>query len=365
LTTQTTEDFCEVTPPKPRIFLYFIGIDVSKNKLDIALYQNNIFIKHNVIENKIAAISEYVKELKLLNRYMISKSVFCMENTGNYCNPLLVFLTKVKANIVVENSLQIRNSFGTIRGKYDKIDSMRIAQYAYKDRDRLRLWEPRRQIINSLASLFTLRRKLLDLKGAITIPLTEQSAFSDKIIKQQNTTLCKNSLDALSSDLKQIEGFIADVIKSDARLNRLMEIITSVSCVGPITALLIIITTNEFININDPKKFACYAGVAPFVKESGTITGRAKVSNIANKKMKALLNSCAVNASRFSPDLREYYIRKTEKEGKAKMLVLNAIRNKLILRIFSCVNQDRLYGIEQPDIKYTSKIHIDELDTVS
>ncbi|WP_439695868.1 IS110 family transposase [Mucilaginibacter sp. AW1-7] len=365
MTTQTTEDFCKVNPPKPRIFSYFIGIDVSKNKLDIALYQDNIFISHKVIENKVEDISDYVKEIKSHNRYMVSKSVFCMENTGNYCNPLLTFLSKIKANIVVESSLHIRNSFGTVRGKYDKIDSMRIAQYAYKDRDRLRIWEPRRPIINSLASLFTLRRKLLDLKGAVTIPLTEQLAFSTPIIKQQNKALCKNSLDAISNDLKQIDGFIANVIRSDPRLNRLMEIITSVSSVGPVTALLIIITTNEFKNISDPKKFACYAGVAPFVKESGTVTGKAKVSNIANKKMKALLNSCAVNASRFSPDLREYYIRKTEKEGKAKMSVLNAIRNKLILRIFACVKQDRLYNIKQPDIKYSSKIYFNEFDPVS
>jgi hypothetical protein len=61
-----------------------------------------------------------------------------------------------------------------------------------------------------------------------------------------------------------------------------------------------------------------------------------------NKKVKSLLHLCALGALRNVPEIRSYYLRKIE-EGKPAMLVINAIRFKLILRIFACINQDRCY----------------------
>jgi len=121
-----------------------------------------------------------------------------------------------------------------------------------------------------------------------------------------------------------------------------MKIITSIPAVGPVTALNIILTTNEFKNINNPKKFACYSGVAPFVKESGKFKGKPRVSHMANKKMKRLLHLCAMVAKKVVPEITAYYNRKTG-EGKNPMSVLNAIRNKLIARVFACVNKNSTY----------------------
>src|SRR6185295_12306252 len=99
----------------------------------------------------------------------------------------------------------------------------------------------------------------------------------------QSLKLCQNSLNAISSDIATTNAQIDLLVDSDQRLKRLMQIITSVPGVGRITAIQIIISTNEFRDINDPKKFACYAGVAPFVKESGIFKGKGRVSSIANK----------------------------------------------------------------------------------
>lgn len=102
------------------------------------------------------------------------------------------------------------------------------------------------------------------------------------------------------------------------------------------------ISTNEFKQITNPKKFAFYAGVAPFPKESGLFKGRRRVSHMANKKMKKLLHMAALVAIVYNTDLREFYERKVG-EGKNKMSVINAVRNKLIHRIFTCVNENRKY----------------------
>ena len=110
-----------------------------------------------------------------------------------------------------------------------------------------------------------------------------------------------------------------------------------------VTASYILVTTNEFININNPKKYACYRGVVPFEHSSGSsVRGKTRVSQMANKNIKTLLHLAALSTINMQGDLHEYYNRKVA-EGKNKMSVLNAIRNKLILRVFACVNQNREY----------------------
>ena len=63
---------------------------------------------------------------------------------------------------------------------------------------------------------------------------------------------------------------------------------------------------------------------------------------MANKTLKTLLSLCATSAIGVKGELRDYYHRKLE-EGKNKMLVINAVRNKIVLRIFSCVTNNRMY----------------------
>lgn len=327
---------------KEKKYTYFIGTDVSRNKLDHAVMKGKQLLFHQETANEAGAIQELIAKLKKLPGFTMTRAIFCMEQTGIYTHHLLIQLKKVKANIVVDGPLQIRNSLGNIRSKNDKIDAIRIAEYAYKNRDNLRLWIPRRQVIQELADLSTLRSRLVTVSTSLSIPLKEQQDFAKKGAARQVKKLCFRSSEALKTDIKAAEDYMAAILSADEKLKRLMMVMTSVPGIGPVTALQIIICTNEFRDIHNPKKFACYAGVAPFVKESGAMRGKPRVSHIANKKMKALLHTCAMQARRCIPELCAYYERKTG-EGKHKMSVLNALRYKMILRVFACVNQDRLY----------------------
>lgn len=338
---------------KRKRYSYFIGIDVSKNKLDFAVLQAGNLLFHQETQNEPNEILPFVTGLKTLPKFTMSKALFCMEHTGIYTNKLLACLKKLKANTVVENAMVIKNSMGLIRGKYDKIDAIRIAQFAFKNKDTLRLSEAKRPVILELTSLFALRNRLLNTQTALKTPLKEQTGFIKKGLSKQGDQLCAKSILAIATDLSIIDHIMDLLLNSDERTKRLMQIITSVPAVGRITAIQLIIATNEFRDINDPKKFACYAGVAPFVKDSGKFKGRGRVSSIANKRVKGVLHLCAVTAIRAKglEELRAYYDRKTITEGKPKMAVLNALRNKIILRIFACVNQDRLFESEYHDHK--------------
>ncbi len=119
----------------------------------------------------------------------------------------------------------------------------------------------------------------------------------------------------------------------------------SVPGVGEILCWNFLVKTNEFKSITDPRKFACYSGVSPFENSSGTsIFGRNRVSVFADKSMKKLLHMGALSAIRLENDLAIYYRRKVE-EGKNKMAVLNALRNKIIHIIFALIKNQSKHQI--------------------
>jgi transposase len=118
---------------------------------------------------------------------------------------------------------------------------------------------------------------------------------------------------------------------------------SSVTGIGKITAANIIVATGEFERIKDVKKFACYSGIAPFEHSSGSsVRGKTRVSKMANMTIKRLLHLAAMTAIQHSEELKRFYYRKIE-AGKNKMSALNAVRNKLISRVFACVNNKRIY----------------------
>jgi transposase len=326
-------------------FDFFIGIDVSKNELDFAVQQGKCFLFHREIPNEPLAIKMFVKELSKLPGFSLASTVFCMEHTGIYNNHLLSCLHQRKTNICLESAIHIKKSLGNIRGKNDKIDAIRIAGYAYEKREKLRLWAPKRDVVLQLAHLTATRTRLVEARKMLKTPLGEHEVFSHRKITRQNTSLCKSTFKAIDIDLKKTEKAIDELIASDPELERLFSLTTSVTGIGKVTAAQIIITSNEFKNIDDPKQYASYSGVAPFIEESGIFKGKGRVSPMANKKVKTLLHMSALVAIQCNAELKTYYQRKISQDKKNKMSVINAVRNKLILRVFACVNQNRPYEI--------------------
>ena len=345
---------------------HYIGIDVSKLTLDISIYRRSLFVAHYQICNEPEAIRNFIGEARATHAVVPRKTVFGMEQTGLYGKHLLDCLSRMDTRIVVEDPAHLKKSMGTVRGKTDKVDSKRIATYLFKNRDSLVFWNARRPILDELASLCTLRDRLISIEHALRTPLKESKKFIAESAAATLYNACMPTITALGSDLKKLENYTETLWKSDRQLNALMELITSVPGVGPITALRIVISTNEFLRINDPRKFACYCGVAPFPHNSGSsIRGSTRISPIANKKLKSLIHSCAVSAKRFVPEITAYYERKTA-EGKHKMSVMNAIRFKIIARIFACVNQQRRYQSDYVPVRAgIATVVLDDLNSCS
>lgn len=328
---------------------YFLGIDIGKKTFHAALTVDGQNFYDQEVSNEPKAIRQYFQELKLKFSFLPGQLFVCMEHTGIYCYPILDYLTKNQIDVAVEPALRIKQSQGMQRGKNDKVDAKRIARYAYKNAEELTLWKPKRVVIQRLRALLVLRDRLIQVRTQLEVPINESNEFIEGSIRKMSICICKSSIAAVRKDLKRIDLEIAKLIKSDSQLHHQVKIATSVTGVGPIIAAHMIITTNEFNDITQHKKYACYAGVAPFEHSSGSsIRGRTKVSHMANKKIKTLLHLGARSAVLACSELKQYYQRKLA-EGKPKLLVLNAVSNKLISRVFVCIKNNRMYEkIYQP-----------------
>lgn len=320
-------------------FKFFVGIDVSKDTLDFSVVTGGQEVSNFRIENSPRAIKAALKQIKGLKGFSFDYTLFCLEQTGLYNNHVTTVLYSVGARIWVERAIQIKRSAGLLRGKSDKVDAQRIAFFAFRNQDRARIWQPPRTVIQQLKRLTGVRERLLIIASQLKKPIDESRRFDPKAVYSMIKSSCLRSLKAVKADIKEVERQILEAIKKDQSLKHLFELVTSVDGIGNVIACDIIITTNEFKNITDPKKFACYCGVVPFEHTSGTsVRGRTRVSHFANKNSKRLLHLAAMSIIRYSGELKTYWLRKLE-QGKHKMVVLNAVRNKLIQRVFAVVKR--------------------------
>lgn len=321
---------------------YFLGIDVAKKKFNAALTLDGKNFHEVQIENQTKPIEVFFRSLKE-QLSSLSNLIVCLEHTGIYCLPLLEYLVKNNVKVCVEPALQIKQSQGMTRGKTDQVDSKRIALYAFKNRENLAFWKPQRDCVQKLRALLATRDRLVKIKVQIEVPLQECEEFIESSIRKDMIKHCRKTLHSLELDIDKIERAIDQLVKEDNSLRQQYTLATSVPGIGKITALNMIISTSEFTRISEAKKFACYAGVAPFEHSSGTsIRGKTRVSKMANMTIKRLLHLAAMSAIQSSDELKAFYQRKVA-AGKNKMSVINAVRNKLISRVFSCVKNNRKY----------------------
>lgn len=315
----------------------FVGVDVSKETLDFVVLQEGLTKQfHMQVENNEGGIRSFYKRLNSEIKVSDENCLFCPEHTGIYCNPFLEFAESKDLIVWLEDAKKIKAYHGLEREKNDAIDAYRIAEYGYAKRHKIKRWEAPRAVISELKAMIKLRERLMTTKKRLTDPLREDEKLNKQWLKEHKK-LVQPIIDKTEKQIKEIEAKINQLIKEDEHLKKLYGLVSSVKGVSLIVGVNTIVATNEFKKITDPKKMACHCGVAPFKKESGkSVRGKSKVSHQANKSMKTLYNLAARSAVGSKGEMRDFYLHKVA-EGKNKMSVMNAVRNKIIHRIFACV----------------------------
>jgi len=321
-----------------------VGVDVSKKTLDFVGLVDGEKLFHMQTTNNQKGIKSFYNKLSKEVDIDQDQWLTCMEHTGIYCNPLINYCIKQSEDLWIEDASKIKTFHGTSRGKNDAVDALRIADYAYSKQKKAILWVEPRQVIKNLKMLNNLRNRLIKSKKELSAPLKEEQGFEGEQLSEEHKLLLEPLLKNIKAQIKEVEKKMGQLIKADEHIKGLYKLITSVRGVGMIVAINTIIESNEFNKISCPKKMACHSGVAPFRYDSGTsVRSKSKVSHRANKRLKTLYHLAAMSAvSSKSGELKNYYERKI-KEGKNKMAILNAVRNKIIHRIFACVRDNRKY----------------------
>ena len=319
---------------------FFIGIDVSKSWLDaLVCDQDQMQLGKGLqFNNETKAIEEFCDLIS--STYPDVKLWFCFEHTGNYGLLLSQILEQRELVYSIVPPLEIKQSIGMTRGKNDQIDAKRIAEYASIHAKKLTpTFLPSDKILK-IKSYMTYRNQLVkarqQLNNSRKSHLVSHKSYDIKEIIED----IEAKINGLNRDIKTIDKTIDQLICSEIKLENNYKKVPSVKGVGPVIATYMILYTNNFSLFDNPRKFNCFAGLAPFQYTYGSsIRGKTKTSQLRNIMMKKILFNGANTAIMHDPELKAYYKRKMA-EGKHHLSVINAVACKLVYRIFAVVKRD-------------------------
>lgn len=326
-------------------FSQFIGVDISKDTLDAAVYpakdKKMDFLHFDNTQKGLMLMMSWLKRRGI----KASEMVICAEHTGVYANPLIAFADKKGLALSLNSPLDIKRSMGIARGKNDVVDAGRIAEYAHSHKDKLKLYEKPSDVIKKLQYLLTERRQYMRQRTALINLDCAMGKYGTPETRSRN----ESALHHCEKLVKKVEDQMLSLIHSDPDVQRNYDLVSSVKGIGLVNAINTIVYTNNFKSFETPRQYACYIGVAPFDHTSGiSVKGRTQVSKICRTQQKAELSMAARSAIVSDPGLRKYYLRKMKEKGGAKEahgVVLNAVKFKIILRMFAVVRSGEPYKV--------------------
>jgi transposase len=317
-----------------------VGVDVAKATLDIFLKPDQTYLQ---VENTVAGFKKWCRQLRGLSE---GKTVLVvMEHTGRYSHRFEKYLQSQGIGYCKIPALQIKRSLGVTRGKNDKIDAERIAEYGWLRRDILQAQDAVEGPILQLRSLLSYRSKLVRDRSGYVTRLKEMMATGTCAASDFESKSQQQIIQHFSGQIKKVEKEIRLLISSNEAICKTDALLQSIKGVGWIVSAYMISCTHNFTKFANARKFNCYAGLAPFKHESGTsIRGRSRVSHLANKEAKTILSLAAFNAIRYNPELKQYYQQRVA-QGKRKMSSVNIVRAKLVSRMFAIVKRQTPYQL--------------------
>ena len=247
---------------------YYIGIDIGSEHFTVTIFQSpqDPKITKENIANSIEGfkmLCDWFKSQKVTP----DSSVICTEATGVYGEALIHYLAAEGFRIAVEPPLKVKRAFYPHGHKNDRVDSLQIAEYAYRFFDQLRFWRPTDEHIEKLKHFLSAREGLVKQSVAIqnSLKAYQRHILQDPLlidIHQQNLVQVKEHI-AL------IDQHIAEIISQDQSLHQLSLWLVSLCGVGVLLSAYMLVMTNAFQTITDYKQFAAFLGICPYEFKSG------------------------------------------------------------------------------------------------
>ena len=323
---------------------YFIGVDVSKKKLDFCVMFEDKVIHEEVVANQQDSVQALITQLKKDYGIDNTQMLICAERTGQYTYPLMCACEIDNCNLWLEDPANIKYSSGVQRGKNDKVDAKRIAIYAARFKDKVQYYKRPDKEIEQLKQLEAERSLYVVDLAKYKAQLEDQKEYIPEKLYNDKAVRLKKLIEGLEEVIGSIKNEMRKIIESNNLLSTQYELLQSVDGVGPVVALNMIVITEAFTRFDNARQFNCFAGLAPFQYMSGSSQrSKARVSHRADKSIKSLLHLAAVSViGKKTGEMKQYYLRKVE-QGKNKMSVINAVRAKIVARMFAVINKNEKY----------------------
>ena len=289
----------------------YVGIDVSKGRLDVAIGEQGEFWNVANDEKGIAKLVERMKEVRT--------ELIVLESTGGLELPVMGELYACKIPVALVNPGRVREfakSIGLL-AKTDKLDARLLARFAEAVKPPVTHLPDEQE--QHLIALVTRRRQLIEMLVA------EQNRLNTVRLSLRENL--EEHITWLHKALKGLDQEIQEFIHQSPAWNDKQDLLQSVPGVGPVTASTLLAELPELGKL-DRKKIAALVGVAPFNDDSGHRRGKRRVKG-GRSSVRNVLYMAALSSSRFNPILRPFYERMLQR-GKEKKVALTACMRKLL-----------------------------------
>lgn len=300
----------------------FVGIDVSKDRLDVHVRPSG---ESFAVSRDGAGIAELAERL-----CAAAPTLVVLEATGGFEITVAAGLAGAGLPLAVVNPAQIR-AFARAVGrlaKTDRLDAEIIARFADQVRP-----EPRPvadENARALAELVARRRQVVEMIGMESN--RRQQARSDRVRKGVDRILT-----ALQAELADLDRDLDDQIKGSPAWRAAEDLLTSVPGIGPITARTLIAELPELGRI-DRRRLAALVGVAPVNRDSGAMRGHRAIAG-GRADVRNVLFMAALAAIRHNPVIKDLYDRLRQRGRPAKTALVAVIRK--LLTILNAIIRDQ------------------------
>lgn len=301
----------------------FIGIDVSKDRLDVHVRPSE---EAFAVARDSAGLGSLIERLDALGPQLV-----VLEATGGFELTVAAALAAAGTPLAVVNPRQIRD-FARATGqlaKTDALDAKVIARFAEQVRP-----EPRPvpdAQARSLGELVARRRQIIEM-------MTAERNRRGQLTSRRLIKGVERLLAALQKELSELEREIGDGIRGTPAWRERDELLRSVPGIGDVVARALIADLPELGHL-DRKQIAALVGVAPINRDSGTLRGK-RTTWGGRAKVRSVLYMAALVASRHNPMLAAFYQRLVS-AGKAKKLAITAVMRKLLTILNAMIRDNR------------------------
>ena len=301
----------------------FIGIDVSKARLDVHSHASAVRWSYTNDEAGLEQLIERLRELDV--------ALVVLEASGGYERLTAALLTQAGLQVAVVNPRQVR-AFAIASGvlaKTDKVDARVLAHFSAAIRPPARpMADEQRQMLDELLGR---RRQLV---GMLVMEKNRLLQARDKRVRRD----IKSLVEILEKRVRGCDGELQQLIQSSPVWRAQEDLLRSFNGIGPVNARTLLIELPELGTL-DRKKIAALVGVAPIANESGTHRGHRSIRG-GRSQVRSALYMAAVTAIRTNPTIRAFYERLIQ-AGKPGKVALTACMRKMLTILNAMMRSQR------------------------